>query len=275
MNEASCHIYPLDDSSVMAFSTTRHGGCGEGAYGTFNCTPYTGDVPAVVRAHQEQLCQWLGISTERLVLPYQTHGCNILTVDDTFMHLSADARYALLQDKDAVMSNIPEVCLCVSTADCIPVLLYDRRHQAIAAVHAGWRGTVARIVERTLAAMHEAYGTQGEDVEAIIGPGISLEAFEVGREVYEAFVEAGFAMEHISRWHADKEKYHLDLPAANRQQLLGAGVPQEQVHDSAICTFAQHRDYFSARRLGIRSGRILNGIMLHGKGGERGANISI
>ena len=267
MNEASCHIYPLADSSVTAFSTTRHGGCGDGAYGTFNCTPYTGDVPAVVRAHQEQLCRWLDIPTERLIVPYQTHGRNLLIVDDAFMQLSRDARYALLQDKDAVMSNVREVCLCVSTADCIPVLLYDRRHQAIAAIHAGWRGTVAHIVGRTLEAMREVYGTQGEEVEAVIGPGISLEAFEVGHEVYEAFAEAGFAMETISCWHADKEKYHIDLPAANRQQLLDAGVPSGQIHDSAICTFAQYRDYFSARRLGIRSGRILNGIMLHGNGG--------
>ncbi|MBQ2434810.1 MAG: peptidoglycan editing factor PgeF [Bacteroidaceae bacterium] len=256
------HLYPMPDDRVTAFSTTRHGGCGSGAYATLNCTPYVGDEPAVVRANQEQLCRQLGITPEKLVIPYQTHSCNILTIDEAFMHLSADARQAMLQDKDAVMTHIEGLCLCVSTADCIPILLYDATHRAVAAVHAGWRGTVARIVTAVLDAMHEAYGTRAADVHAIIGPGISLDAFEVGIEVYETFREATFDMEQIASWHAEKEKYHLDLPAANRLQLLAAGVPREQIHESSICTYTQHHDFFSARRMGIKSGRILNGIIM-------------
>lgn len=262
-NDCFLHPYSLSDSSVMAFSTTRHGGIGGGAYATFNCTPYTGDATTVVHAHQEQLCRALGISTERLIVPYQTHSCHLLEVDETFLHLSSDARHALLQEKDALITNLPGVCLCVSTADCIPVLLYDRQHKAVAAIHAGWRGTVNRIVEQTLQVMHRTYGSVGKDVEAIIGPGISLQAFEVGIEVYEAFREAAFDMNQIACWHPEKGKYHIDLPAANRLQLLAAGVPQSQIHDSNICTYTHHRDFFSARRLGIKSGRILNGIMLN------------
>lgn len=252
----------MPHNRVTAFSTTRHGGCGSGTYGTFNCTPYTGDEPAMVRANQSELCRQLGISAERLIIPYQTHSCNLLTIDDAFMRLTSDARHAMLQEKDAVMTAMHGICLCVSTADCIPILLYDATHDAIAAVHAGWRGTVERIVEQTLQAMHRTYGTQGTDVQAIIGPGISLNAFEVGIEVYEAFEKAGFNMEHIARWYPEKGKYHLDLPAANRMQLLSCGVPLGQIYDSGICTYTQHRDFFSARRLGIKSGRILNGIIL-------------
>ena len=255
--------YPMASPSVTAFSTTRHGGCGSDTYGTFNCTPYTGDELAVVRANQQQLCQLLGISADNLIIPYQTHSCNVLTIDDTFMQLSGDARRALLQEKDAVITRLKGVCLCVSTADCIPVLLYDRRHEAVAAVHAGWRGTVNGIVGQTLQAMHDAYGTLGTDVEAVIGPGISLDAFEVGIEVYEAFQDAGFDMAQIARWYPEKGKYHLDLPMANRLQLLAEGVPDESIHDSAICTYTHHRDFFSARRLGIKSGRILNGILMN------------
>ena len=110
--------------------------------------------------------------------------------------------------------------------------------------------------------MHETYGTEGTDIHAVIGPGISLEAFEVGMEVYEAFKERGFDMEQIARWYPEKEKYHLDLPNANRLQLLSAGVPVGQILDSGICTYTRHQDFFSARRLGVKSGRILNGIML-------------
>lgn len=218
----------------------------------------------MVRANQEVLCQLLSISTDRLIIPYQTHSCNLLIIDDAFMHLTVDARHAILQEKDAVMTNVAGLCLCVSTADCIPILLYDATHNAIAAVHAGWRGTEGRIVEQTLQAMHTTYGTVNTDIHAIIGPGISLEAFEVGSEVYEAFAKAGFNMEQIARWYPEKRKYHLDLPAANRMQLLACGVPLAQIHDSGICTYTQHSDFFSARRLGIKSGRILNGIMLNG-----------
>ena len=256
------HLYPMPNSEVTAFSTTRHGGCGSDAYAGFNCTPYVGDKPAVVKANQELLCELLSIPTERLIVPYQTHSCNILTIDETFRHLSADARHAIMQEKDAVMTHVEGLCLCVSTADCIPVLLYDAAHGAIAAVHAGWRGTVGRIVTQTLHAMHEAYGTVDADVHAIIGPGISLEAFEAGIEVYDAFRETGFDMEQIACWHPEKGKYHLDLPTANRLLLMDAGVPIAQIHDSGICTYTRHHDFFSARRLGIKSGRILNGIML-------------
>ena len=257
--------YPLADPSVVAFSTTRHGGCGGGTYATFNCTPYTGDEPMVVSANQKQLCRQLGISADNLILPYQTHSCNVLVVDDAFMCLTTGERHLLLQEKDAVMTNVEGVCVCVSTADCIPILLYDATHRAIAAIHAGWRGTVNRFVMKTMQAMHHAYGTNGEDVHAIIGPGISLDAFEVGKEVYDAFQDAGFEMQQIARWYPEAGKSHLNLPKANRLQLVAEGVPETQIYDSGVCTYGQHRDFFSARRLGIKSGRILNGIMLNKK----------
>ena len=256
------HLYPMPKEGVTAFSTTRHGGRGSGAYGTFNCTPYTGDEPSVVRTNQELLCKLVGVTAERLIIPYQTHSCNVMIIDESFMQLSGDARQAMLQEKDAIITSIPNVCLCVSTADCVPVLLYDSEREVVAAVHAGWRGTVGRIVAHTLQVMREQYGTQAADVHAIIGPCISLKAFEVGIEVYDAFEQAGFDMPQIAHWYPEKEKYHIDLPAANRLQLLVEEVPLAQIHDSAICTYTQHEDFFSARRLGIRSGRILNGIVI-------------
>ena len=257
------HLYPIPHDGVVAFSTTRHGGCGSDAYGTFNCTPYTGDSRAVVLANQDQLCKLIGISARKLIIPYQTHSCNVLHIDEAFMQLSADARHALLQEQDALITSQPGVCLCVSTADCVPLLLYDAVRHVVAAVHAGWRGTVGKIAVQALHAMAQAYGTQGADVHAIIGPCISLEAFEVGIEVYDAFAAADFDMEQITQWHPEKGKFHINLPKANRLQLLAAGLSPESIHDSAICTYTHYHDYFSARRLGIKSGRILNGIVMN------------
>ena len=164
-----------------------------------------------------------------------------------------------LQDVDAVVTHLKDFCLCVSTADCVPILLYDRVKEVIAAIHAGWRGTVGRIVEKTLDVMKSQYGTEGEDVMACIGPSISLESFEVGDEVYAAFEEAGFDMSRIARKY---EKWHLDLWEANRLQLLAHGVLPEHIEVAGICTYQNHEDFFSARRLGIKSGRILSGIQI-------------
>ena len=115
-----------------------------------------------------------------------------------------------------------------------------------------------RIVHRAVEAMTTAYGTQPHHLVAQIGPGIHLDSFEVGDEVYEAFLQAGFDMEHISK---KKEKWHIDLPACNHLQLIDAGVPTQSIQVSPICTYQQAEDFFSARRLGINSGRIFTGIV--------------
>ena len=239
-------------SNIFGFSTTRHGGCGEGAYATFNCTHYCEDNPEHVKANLETLSWLLPERPRVIVIPRQTHTTNVQVIKDV-------PTLEELQDVDAVVTQLKDFCLCVSTADCVPVLLYDKEEQVIAAVHAGWRGTVGRIVEKTLEVMRLQYGTEGKDIVACIGPSISLESFEVGDEVYAAFEEAGLDMSRIARRY---EKWHLDLWEANRMQLLAHGVLPEHIEVAGICTFQHHEDFFSARRLGIKSGRILSGIQI-------------
>ena len=241
-------------SNISCFSTTRHGGSGEGTYATFNCTHYCGDNPEHVKTNLEKLAMSLPERPRVFVIPRQTHTTNVRVITDV-------PTQEELQDVDAVVTHLKGFCLCVSTADCVPILIYDKEKRVIAAVHAGWRGTVGRIVEKTLEAMKSHYGTDGKDVIACIGPSISLEAFEVGDEVYDAFVEAGFDMSAIAKKY---EKWHLDLWEANRLQLLAQGVWPEYIEVAGICTYQQHEDFFSARRLGIKSGRILSGVMLKG-----------
>ena len=149
-----------------------------------------------------------------------------------------------------------------ATADCVPVLLYDKKQHVVAAVHAGWKGTVKHIVSHVMDHLNQKFGTQGEDVVACIGPSISLESFEVGDEVYDAFKESGFDMSLISMKKKETGKYHIDLWEANRIELLNAGVPAEQIEVAGICTYIHHDEFFSARRLGIDSGRTLSGIMI-------------
>ena len=178
----------------------------------------------------------------QLMIPRQTHSTNVAWVDTS----------GEVADTDAVITSVPGLCVAVKTADCIPVRLYDERQQIVAAIHAGWRGTVGRIVERTLEAMQ----SRGEDIHAIIGPGISLQAFEVGEDVYETFLNARFPMSRIAQRQA---KWHLDLWEANRYLLEEWGI--SRIYSAGICTYTSP-NFYSARRDTIRTGRNINGIML-------------
>ena len=244
---------------VTAFSTTRHGGFSTGNYAALNINRYCGDNEEDIRKNREALCETLGISDDRLVMPHQVHLTKVATIDEQLLSLNSTERQEALEGFDALMTNLRGVCIGVSTADCIPILLYDVEKQAVSAIHAGWRGTVGRIVEKAVEAMREAYGTQPQHLVAQIGPGIHMDSFEVGDEVYAAFGQAGFDMAKIS---CKKQKSHIDLPMCNFLQLTAAGVPANQISVSQICTFKQHDTYFSARRLGINSGRIYTAIML-------------
>jgi YfiH family protein len=262
-------------AGIVAFSSTRHGGCSKGNYASFNINRYCGDDDEDIRKNREVLCETLGITDDRLIMPHQVHETKVANIDEAFLALNAVERQKALEGVDALMTNQSGVCIGVSTADCIPVLLCDHEHQAVCAIHAGWRGTVKRIVMKAVEAMTEAYGTRPQQLVAQIGPGIHLDSFEVGDEVYEAFAKEGFPMEQISKKYPSDSgskffifhfslftyKWHIDLPACNRLQLMAAGLSPKNISVSPVCTFQQAGDYFSARRLGINSGRIFTGII--------------
>lgn len=259
------HYYNIADD-VIAFSTTRHGGASKGNYGELNINPYCGDNAAAITANREALCKTLNIEDCHLFLPHQVHDIECLDVTEDVLHASPKQRQQLLEGKDALMTSLPHVCIGVSTADCIPVLLYDPRHHAKAAIHAGWRGTVSRIVKETFRKMQRRYGTLPEDTLAVIGPGITLKNFEVGQEVYDDFAAHGFDMRLIAQKFPCKnnptqEKWHINLPLCNQLQLESVGVPRGNIQQSGICTYDDVADFFSARRLGINSGRIYTGIV--------------
>ena len=185
-----------------------------------------------------------------VVIAHQQHTDHIRRIDEPLTPSE-------LEGVDALVTNRQCICLCITTADCIPVLLYDPRTLAIAAVHAGWRGTAKRIVEKTISTMQMEYGTDPQDLYAVIGPGISGRYYEVGTEVIEAFREAAFPLDQVAKGRL------LDLPLANRLCLLQAGIPDTHIHDCAICTYENYQEYFSYRREGPHTGRNLNGIILY------------
>ena len=190
----------------------------------------------------------LGIGQDALVLPRQTHSDHVLW----------SQKAGRPEDTDAVITDSLGLCVCVKTADCIPILLYDARQRIVAAVHAGWRGTVAGIVKKTI---KEMMPLSPADLHAIIGPGISLECFEVGDEVYDVFQREQFPMQRIARrFPADGgESWHIDLWEANRWLMEQEGVAD--IFVQGICT-RNSMDFYSARRETINTGRNYNGIMI-------------
>ena len=256
-------------TSVRAFSTTRHGGVSEGNYGAFNINRYCGDVEAHVDRNRQLLADELSIHPDCILMPHQTHSDEVRQIAADFLALPAQIQQMVLEGVDAVMTDLSGICIGVSTADCIPILLFDSEHHAVCAVHAGWRGTVKRIVEKAFASMRLAYHTNPQSLKAVIGPGISLANFEVGDDVYAQFSSAHFPMAELARQYPNRQtaetpflKWHIDLPGCNRYLLKSLGVPSTHITMSEVCTYAQSEDYFSARQLGTDSGRIFTGILL-------------
>lgn len=254
-NEDMMLGYELMNShpDIFCFSTTRHGGVSTGAYASMNCTHYCGDDPECVGRNREILLSHLPQGAQ-LVIPHQTHGTEVAVADER-----PDEP---LEGIDALVTNRKGLCLCISTADCVPILLYDPRGKAIGAAHAGWRGTLAGIAAKTAERMAQLYGSRPDELKACIGPSISLAAFEVGSEVYDAFSAAGYDMQRISLLNPTSGKHHIDLWEANRLQLTACGLRAENIETAGLCTYLNPEKFFSARRLGVKSGRVLTGIML-------------
>ncbi len=244
---------------VRAFSTTRHNGFSKGNYSSLNIDPYCGDEAQLVKKNKELLCKYLRIKEDCLLFAHQVHKDEILEINSDFFSLSEKEKNSLLEAKDGLITNIKGISIGVSTADCAPILLYDPKNHASAAIHAGWRGTVKRIVQKTISLMEKRYSSKPKDIIATIGPCISIDAFEVGQEVYEEFLNAKFDMEKISVF---KDKWHIDLALCNKVQLLEMGVENININFPYICSYINIEDFFSARRLGINSGRTYNGIII-------------
>jgi YfiH family protein len=156
---------------------------------------------------------------------------------------------------DALTTRTPRILLGVKTADCVPVLLADARTRACAAVHAGWRGTLASIVTRTLERMAAEFGTQAGDVSAAIGPAALACCYEVGTDVIQAFKDEFPAADSLFK--ATRDGHALvDLHRANREQLTAAGVPFEQIYSAPLCTMCRTDLFFSYRREKRTHGRV-------------------
>lgn len=191
------------------------------------------------------------VATEDLVRLRQVHGATVVTDSQS----GAEA--------DALVSNDPARLLTVRVADCVPLLVADRRTGAVAAIHAGWRGTVSGIASAAVGRMREMFGSDSGDLVAAIGPAIRACCYQVGPEIADAFRAAGSTGEDVASWFAPSagsDRLQLDVVRANRDQLAAAGVPPGQVLDSGLCTACHPHLFHSYRRDKERAGRLVGFI---------------
>jgi len=199
-----------------------------------------------------RVAQTVGVPPERLLRLKQVHGNHVVVVRPGEARPDSPPPEA-----DIILSNDPAVALAVQVADCVPLLIADRASGAVAAAHAGWRGTAANVAGTTVAALAREFGSRPSDLVVAHGPSIGPCCYTVGVELLEEFRRGGFE-DWLDRWFSERDRggLLLDLWAANRAQLAAAGVPMEQIHQSGLCTASHPGVFASYRRDGKGTGRI-------------------
>lgn len=250
----------FSELGVTHFFTTRAGGVSDGLYSKLNLGEYCGDKPELVRINRELVCSAVG--AKKLFVPREIHESEICEIDSSFLSLSEiDIREKLLK-YDALITNVKEICIGVSTADCVPLLLFDKKNNAAAAVHAGWRGVVKEIATKTIRKMSELYGSVPANIYAATGPAIGADVFEVGDEVIAEFEKVFSSCEmNLIKSGFRNNKVTLNLQKALEIQLTNSKIPLSHIETNKNCTYSSTR-YFSARRDGLKSGRAVSAIML-------------
>jgi polyphenol oxidase len=205
------------------------------------------------QAGWNNLAGTLGVAPGSLIRMRQIHCADVFVASGRNVHASSFPDWP---EADIAVTNDPAVALSVRAADCVPVLLADRRGRAVAAVHAGWKGTAAGALIAAVQSLASTYGTRPADVIAAVGPSIGPCCYEVGPEL-----SANFASHPTwSAWFTNDAKPYLDLWRASRDQLARAGVPSGQIHVCELCTFDHPALFHSYRRDGKNAGRLVAAI---------------
>jgi len=238
--------------------TTRHEGVSRPPYNSLNLGLSTLDSPHNVEGNRSILARAFGARVEQLVTVTQVHGNDLLLLDQP----NPDFSHFLKLECDGIVTNQPGLMVGICVADCAPVLLLDPVRRIAAALHAGWKGTVAGIVQKGVEAMVNLFDSRPRDILAAIGPTIGSCCYEVDEPVAEAFRRSGQDFASFAE-PAGNGKWRLDLAGANRQQLLRAGIAGENIEVSALCVSCEKDLFFSYRRDKGETGRQMGFIMLN------------
>jgi YfiH family protein len=236
------------DPYLIAAQSTRCGGVSPHPYASLNLGLFTDDEAENVEENRSRFFSALEVEPNAVAHSYQVHEDQILVVEEAGAY----------RGYDALITGRPNIFCCVTVADCTPILVYDPKNEAVAAIHAGWRGTAMQIVRQTLEKMRETFGALGADCRAYIGTCIAECSYEVGADVADHFAPGH------KRFDPKRNKFYVDLKAANKTQLLASGLLEKNIEVSPHCTFLQNDRYFSHRKEMGTTGRMLAGIGMRG-----------
>jgi YfiH family protein len=235
--------------NIAHFVTTKEG------WVSGNKPRFTGDSEAIYTGFRKELAVSCESDSDQFVFPRQTHSDSVVVVTSgNFTNT--------IENTDALITNEPGIFICVQTADCVPILLFDPVKKVVAAVHAGWKGTVLKIAGKTVQQMMEKFGCNPADIVAGIGPSIHMHAYEVGPEVVEAVEASFFNFSALLKPSMNEGRAYFDLWEANQTVLMESGIPQENIELMGLCSFEQSDLFYSARRDGNDTGRMVSGIRL-------------
>jgi polyphenol oxidase len=249
----------LAASGADAAVTARVGGVSSGPYATLNLSLGVGDDPDRVLENRRRLAAAFGVRPGYFVFASQVHGANVRVVGEADRGSGALTLDDAIPDVDALVTRAPGVVLAILTADCVPIVLHDPVAGVLACVHAGWRGTVARVAAVAVAAM-QTLGSRPADVIAGVGPAMAPDRYQVGPDVHDAvtqsFGPAAPAFLRLDPGDRGDGHWLLDLWAANRHVLQEAGVPAAQIHVTDIPTGPAGHDTFFSDRAARPCGRL-------------------
>ncbi len=252
-------LYP----NINHFISTRKGGVSSSPIDELNLGFTVGDDPENVIKNRKLLASSVGIPFDSFVFQNQIHSDSIKTINKKHRGRGAYEHKNAIPKNDAMITNETNICLFVFSADCVPILLFDPKKKVIAAIHAGWQGTVKKITEKTVYKMKEEFQCNPENIIASIGPSISVENYEVGENVANAIIDSFGTKDKYLILNSKTNKYHFDLWYTNKQQLKHAGLLSENIEISQLCTF-KHEDLFYSARRDKYSGRMGCGIIIKG-----------
>ncbi|MBB5198064.1 peptidoglycan editing factor PgeF [Anaerocolumna cellulosilytica] len=247
--------------SIQHGFSTKLGGVSKGIFESMNLSYSSGDDSADVDENYKRICAGMGFVLEDVVATHQVHKTTVrvITSQDKGKGLSKPRDY---EGVDGFITNEPGIPLATFYADCVPLFLVDTRQPAIGLSHSGWRGTVSRMGQVTLQAMVKHFGTNPKDVTVLIGPSICRDCYEVSKDLAEAFSsEFKVGITDILK-EKGNGKYHLNLWEANRRVFLEAGIQEENIHISEVCTCCNSKWLFSHRATMGKRGTMAAFLML-------------
>jgi YfiH family protein len=249
--------------NVTNVITTRVGGTSAAPYESLNLGLHVGDDPDAVLENRALVAQALGFEPDALTAASQVHGASTSLVRSRDRGRGAVDADDAIPGTDALVTNEPDLPLAIQVADCVVVSLYDPRKNAMGVVHAGWKGTLARIAEATIQRMSEEFGSDPADIVAGLSPAIGPCHYEVGQDVADSYRSAFGEDAARVIVAAPDGRCRLDLWEANALQLVRSGVSDTRMTSARVCTACSPELFYSYRRDGGRTGRFAGIMVLH------------